>query len=101
VVEMPVYCQIGVILVLVVMEEDEGSQEVIVEKIEHLEHLSLVLLQRLSQMLRVSVPQHYGWKVVQRHEPLGEQLAVQLGLGHIEFVEQQMGFELLLKLLVV
>ena len=44
---MPVYCQIGVIQILVVMEEDEGFQEVVVEKIEiepeHLEHLSLVL----------------------------------------------------------
>ena len=76
---------------MVVMEEDECSQEAVVEKIEHLEHLSLVLLQRLSQLLSVSVPHHYGWKIgemaVQRHEDLGEQLAMQLCLGQIEFAE--------------
>ena len=52
------HCQIGVIQVLVVFEEEEGSQEVVVEKIGHLEHLSLVLLQRLSHVLSVSVPYH-------------------------------------------
>ena len=78
----------------------------VVEKIEHLEHLSLVLLQPLSQLLGVSVPHHSGWKVgemvVQRHEDHLEQLAVQLGLGRLEqIVEQQMEIGLLLKLLVL
>ena len=38
---------------------------------------------------------------VQRHEDLGEQLAMQLCLGQIELIEHQMGFEILLKLSVV
>ena len=38
---------------------------------------------------------------VQRHEDFGELLVMQLRLGQIEFAEHQMGFELLLKLLVV
>ena len=45
------------------MEEEVGTQEVGVDKIEHLEHLSLVLLQLWLQLLSVSVSHYSGWQV--------------------------------------
>ena len=89
------YCLIGVIQISEVMEEDRRFRGEVVEKIEiepeHLEHWSLVLLQRLSQLLRVTVAHHYGWKVremtVQRNVGVGELLAMQPCLCQIEFAE--------------
>ena len=93
--EKVVNCQIKVNQVSEVMEEDGRFLSEVVEKMEIepelLEHWSLVFLQRLSQLLRVIVSHHYGWKVgemtVQRNESFGELLAMQPRLDQIEFAE--------------